>query len=463
MEVSTSQPARSNLGWHRFLPVILRQRLEGRVELQTIIRNGGWLFADRIFRMGAGLLVGIWLVRYLGPTQLGLWSYAGSFAGFFGSIALLGLDNIVIRELIKQPERQGEILGSALGLKLIASTAAVAVSIGAIGLVRPGETTVALLVGIAALGFIFQSTNVIDYYFQSTVQSKYTVLSASSAFLLTTIGKIVLLLNSGSLLGFALLGLAEIAITAVFLIIVYRRNARVRVRWHFEWNCARELLSHSWTQIIAVIAVVIYMRIDQIMIGHFLGDHEVGLFAASVRLSEMWYFIPLGIASSVLPALILARRQDNRIFLNRVQLLYDVMAWLAIFVAVFTTFTAHGIIAFLYGPAFRESAAVLSIQIWAGVFVCLGVIQLGWMTVQNLQRYSMYLTITGAVLNIAFNVILLPRYGVKGAAYATLVAQGVQIFMPFFIRELRPNFLMMMNSLLAPFRFINSLINHGKP
>lgn len=444
----------ANATWHRFLPAFVRSRLEGRHGLQAAIGNSGWLFGDKILRMGAGLLVGIWVVRYLGPTQLGMLSYAGAFGGLFGVLATLGLDSIVVRELIKQTTRRNDILGTAFALKLVGGIVALISATGCIVLLRPGETTTWLLVAITATGFIFQSFNVIDYYFQSTVQSKFTVLAANGAFVLMTIAKIVLLLTSASLIGFALIGLGEVILTSAFLVVAYYRNRKTVFDWHFDGPMAKELMTHSWTLILASLTVMIYMRIDQIMIGQILGDREVGLFAASVRLSEIWYFIPAAIASSVFPAFMKAKERGEVFYLARIQKMYDVMTWLGISVAVLTMLCAHWIVPLLYGEAYAESADVLSIQIWAGVIVCMSYVHSTWLIIENLQKYNMVYTATGALLNVAFNLVLIPAYGIRGAACATLIAQFSPNFIQLFIPKARPNLVLMLRSFLAPVRLV---------
>ena len=181
-----------NAKWVKYLPKFISRRLEGRYGFQSIVSNSGWLLADKAVRMGVGLFVGVWTARYLGPEQFGLWNFASAFAALFSALSTLGLDGIIIRELIKKPERQNVLLGSAFALKVMGGLIALLLALFAISLMHSGETFTIWLVGISAAGFIFQSVNVIDYYFQAKVQSKYTVLAANAAFVLLTLVKIYL-------------------------------------------------------------------------------------------------------------------------------------------------------------------------------------------------------------------------------------------------------------------------------
>jgi len=455
-----------NAVWHRYLPGPLRRRLDGRFGLQAAVGNSGWLLADKFVRLGGGLLIGIWVVRYLGPTQLGMLSYAGAFGGFFGTFAALGLDGLVIRELLDHPDKakQDALLGTAFVLKLWGGIATLLITMLAIWLARPGEGMIMLLVGLTAAGFMFQSLNVIDFYFQSTVQSKYVVFASNAAFVLMSIAKIVLLVTSASLVWFALLVLGEVILNSAFLALAYRWRGRAPRDWRYEPLLARDLLKRSWPLILSGLTVMIYMRIDQVMIGQMLGDKEVGLFAAAVRLSEIWYFVPAAIASSVFPAIMRAKQQGESVFQERIQKLYDFMTWLALGVAVATTLLAHWVIHLLYGPAYAESADVLSLQIWAGVPVCMSFVHGRWLIVENLQKYSMYYSGCGAILNVVCNLLLIPIYGIKGAAIATLIAQSAPNAIQYFLPGARHNLYQMLNSFTAPFRVLRTVIDHsGRP
>ena len=155
-----------NRFWIRFLPESVQQRMSGRHNLQAILGNSTWLFLDKIIRMGVGLIVGVWVARYLGPGQFGLLNYAMAFTALFGAVATLGLDGIVIRELVKSSERRDVILGSAFVLKLMGASIAFLSIMVAITVMRPGQTLTFWVVGLSASALIFQSLNVIDLLFQ---------------------------------------------------------------------------------------------------------------------------------------------------------------------------------------------------------------------------------------------------------------------------------------------------------
>ena len=411
-----------NASWVKYLPGIIRTRLESRRGLQAIIGNTGWLFADKILRMGVGLIVSVWIARYLGPVQYGLWNFAIAFAALFGAFAALGLDGVVVRELVKNPARKNEILGSAFVLKLIGSGCALIMAIAAISLARSGEMFTLLLVAISAAGYVFLSFNVIDLNFQAKVQSKFTVLAVNGAFAIATIAKIILLLNDAPLIAFVWAGSAETVLSSIFLLAAYRVNHQDIREWRFRADVATALLKDGWPLILSGLAIMIYMRIDQIMLGQMLGDKEVGLYSAAARISEVWYFIPVAIVSSVFPSVIAAKQLDEALYIRRMQQLYNLMVGISLAIAVPMTFFSEWAITLLFGANYTQAAGVLSIHIWGGIFVFLGVASGQWYLNENLQRLAFRMALLGVMVKLCLNYVMIPAYGIEGAAIATVIS-----------------------------------------
>ncbi|RQW83385.1 MAG: flippase [Geobacter sp.] len=408
--------------WKRYLPLFVKQRLEGRHHLHRIIANTGWLFADKLIRMGMGLLVGVWVARYLGPDRFGLLSFAGAFAALFTAIASLGLDGIVVRNLVRRPDERNEILGTALLLKLTGGSLSITLAMIAVQLIRPADTLAHWLVGIAIAGTIFQAIDPIDFWFQSQVRSKYTVYAKNGAFLLAAILKVVLILVKAPLMAFAMAGLAEIAMGSVGLLLAYRATGGFITIWRARLPLARELLQDSWPLILSGVVIMIYMRIDQVMIGQISGNQEVGVYSAAVRLAEVWYFIPTAIVSSVFPGIVEARAIGDEPFYGQLQKLYNFMAFLAYAVALPVTFVAGPVVNILFGSAYEKAGPMLAVLIWAGMFTNLGVARSSFLTAMNWTRLHFLTVSLGCVLNVVLNLLLIPRYGGMGAVIASFVA-----------------------------------------
>ena len=401
----------------------------------------------RVLSMIVALFVGVYVARYLGPERFGLLSYAGSFVGLFTALATLGLDGIMVRELVKTPDRRDELLGTAFWLK---AGGAVLMWIGIAAAVpfTHNDTQTNILIVIIAFGVIFQAFNVIDFNYQAEVRSKFVVYVQLVQLVVSSIIKLALIWISAPLVWFACVFLLDAVVYSVGLTAIYLKNSGKVWHWKWRWQTARVLLKDSWPLILSGMVISIYMKIDQVMIKEMLGAEQVGQYAAAVRLSEAWYFVPMAITSSVFPAIINAKKQSEELYYQRLQKLYDLMVWLAVAIALPTTFLAPWVIRVLYGEAFLPAAGVLSFHIWAGVFVFLGVASGKWLLTENLQIFSTINTSIGAIVNIILNYILIKSMGINGAAISTLISYFIAAYLCLsFFDKTRINFVNLTKSL----------------
>ena len=412
-------------------------------------KNTSWLFAEKILRMIVGLFVGIWVAKYLGPEQFGLFSYAGSFVGLFTAFATLGLDGIVVRELVKDESKVNELIGTAFYLKLIGAIIVLAILAIAVNFTSNDAYTNSI-VFIIASATIFQSFNVVDMYFQSKVLSKFIVYTNIISLIISSILKITLILMNVPLIAFAWVVLFDSFILATGFIFFFLTKTTYSIKsLHFKKSTAITLLKDSWPLILSGIVISIYMKIDQVMIQEMLGNEAVGQYAAAVRLSEAWYFIPMVITSSLFPAIINAKKISEKLYYNRLQKLYDLMVWIAIAIALPMTFLSDWLVDILYGGQYNQAGNILIIHIWASIFVFLGVASGKWLINENLQVFSTYNTSIGAVVNIILNYILISKIGISGAAWATLISYFIAAYLSLILWEkTRVNFYKLSNTLL---------------
>ncbi|EKO3656572.1 flippase [Vibrio metschnikovii] len=400
-------------------------------------KNTSWLIAEQFLRIIAGLLVGIWVARYLGPQQFGLFSYALAFTSIFAGIAKLGLDGIIVRELINYPDKRDAYLGTAFWLKVMGSIIVMLLMAAVIPFTNNDATT-NLFIFIIACGLVFQSFEVVEFYFQSQVLAKLISICKIIQLSLSSLIKIYLVITESELIWFVLVTTFDTLSLAICYFLAYRLQKRNLFYTCFDFSIAKRLLKDSWPLIFSSIVVMIYMRIDQIMIKQMLGEYEVGIYSAAVRLSEAWYFLPTLITASLFPAILNAKKNNELLYYSRLQNLYTLMVLIALSVALPTTFLADGIINYLYGSAYQGAGEVLIIHIWSGIFVGLGVARGGWIISENLQLYSMFYLTLGMVVNITGNLLLIPYYGISGAAFSTLISQAfVAIILPLLFLKTR--------------------------
>jgi O-antigen/teichoic acid export membrane protein len=421
--------------------------------LRKIVRNMSWLVAERIVNMVLSLFVGLYVVRYLGAESYGKLSYGASFAGLFGAIATLGLNQIVIRNIVREESSTQQTLGTAFVLRCCGSLLAIALITIAICIFSQDIQT-RWITAIVACGFLLESFEVVDFWFQSQVLSRPMAMVRSFQLTVSAIAKIALIFLHLPLIAFVWLMLADSIVKAVGTIWVYSQHKQSIFKWKFNWSIATSLLKDSWPMILSSLMIMIYMRIDQVMLGNMANNEEVGNYAAAVRFSEIWYFMPTAICSSVLPSIVRAKQRSDKEYYEKLQQLYDLLAWLSLIVAIVITFSSNSITTLFLGSEYQKAGTILALLIWTGPFVFLGVALTHWLTVENFTRFSFATTSLGAVSNIIFNFWLIPVYGGIGAAIATLISYAIPCYLAFiFYPPMFRTGWMVTKALLIPFRF----------
>lgn len=440
-----------NQTWIRFLPRPLRNQLEGNLLLQNVASNTGWLFADNLIRMATGLLVSIWLTRHLGPEQFGFLSYALTFVLLLSPIAQLGLDAVIVRNIVHEPARCHEILGSAFLLKLGGGLVSCLLCIGLITLLRPGDTLTLLLVGITAIGPLFQAFGVIDFWFQSQVRARYVAYAKITACLIACIIKVILILSQASLVAFAWAGLADIVLGAIGLVLAYRSNGQYLKDWRGTGKMARELLRDSWLLMLADLVMLAYLRIDKIMIGEMTDAAQLGIYAVAALIAESLLFIPVVVSLSIFPGVVEARIKDEELFHARLQRYYNWMVLLGYGVALPVTLAAGWLIPLLFGPTYGAAAPMLIGLVWAGIFLNLTTARSYYLTAVNLPRLHFITDLLGCGANIILNYCLIPHYGAMGAVVASLISYCFAAYvLCFLFKPLHKTGAMMTKALLYP-------------
>lgn len=375
--------------------------------------------------MGLGLFVTVLVARYLGPEQFGLLTFALAVVGLFGTLAALGLNGIVVRDLVRHPRSAEITLGTAAVMQFLGGSLAFGLAVWTTSLLRPHDQLLQTIVVVLAATMLFKGTEIAVYWFEATVQSKYTVWVKTGLFLVASVVTISFVALNAPLVAFAWLILVETVLAALILIVVFA--FRGPGFWSLRVRLERmvSLIRDSWPLMLSGLAIVIYMKIDQIMIGQLMGNDSVGIYSAAARISEAWYFIPMAVVASVFPAILHAKKKSELLYYQRLQKLYDVMVILSIAVAIPMTFLSDWMMLTLFGDAYKQAGTVLAIHIWASVFVFLGVASGKWFLAENRQMLGLQRTALGALVNVVLNFALIPGFGVVGAAVATVISQAI--------------------------------------
>ena len=409
----------------KFIPQSLQGYIAQHPQFSKILENIGWLFFDKILRMGLGLLIGVWIARYLGPEQFGSLSFAIAFTWLFGAISTLGLPEIVVRDLVRKPDTKLETLGTAAALLFLGGVLTYCLILITIFWIRPEDQLAKILVAILGSTMLFKASEIAVYWFESQVISKYTVWVQNGSFLIFAGIKVLLILNGTPLIAFAWITLGEALIASIMLSIMLGIHGPRLRQLCVSLARAKILLKDSWPLLLSSIAVVVYMKIDQIMLGQMVGDKAVGIYSAAVRISEVWYFIPTMIVASVFPAILKARNSSEEQYYKKLQHLFDLMLWLSIGIALPMTFLSESVIKILFGETYLDASSILSIHIWASVFVFLGVASSKWFIAENRQILSFQRTTIGALANVILNFLFIPQFQAVGAATATIISYAI--------------------------------------
>lgn len=448
--------------WARFLPNAIKQKLKNQQGLQKILSNTSWLLGESALRMSINLAIGIWLARYLGPSDFGTYNYVLSLVSLFGPISALGLNGIVTRDIVRNPQKDKEILGSAFTLRLVASFISMAVVVGSYWLLRSEDNLVKVLILILSVGNLFSALHIIDFWFQSKLLSKYVVLSRTATLLISSVAKVFLIAIKAPLITFVVVSATEIILLGINLAIAYHTRGGKILEWRLNFSRAKTLLSQSWPLILSGFGAIINLKIDQIMLGELSTPATVGVYAVAVRLSEVWYFVPEAIASSIFPSLLKSKEQGIKIYKSRQQKLYDLLACCAMVIAIPTTFIGTPLLISLYGEAYRESGLILSIHIWASIFIFMRSALSKWLIAEDLFIFSFVTHSLGAIVNIILNLFLIPNYGGIGAATATVISYATSSYLALFVhKRTLASGQMMTLALIAPIRLLLKKIKAG--
>lgn len=389
--------------------------------LKKYIYNSSWLLIENIVRIFSSILIGIWVARHLGPENFGVLSYSVSIISILSILSSLGMDNILIKKIVSNPSKKDEYIQNAFLLKFMASIITFAILLILYNLYLKNEIY-GLILMVLSISLIFKSLNVSDIYFQSQVISKYTVISVIISIVITSALKVILIVTEKELIYFAIAILLESVILSLISITIMLRKYKFKKTKYINKEIIISLVKESWPLFLSGFLVILHLRIDVIMINYYLSEIDVGLYSAAVRISEALYIIPTIITASLFPAIIKAGECGDKYYINKIKNLYKFLFLVSLFCALLLSILSECIMHISFGAEYDESSQVLKIHAWMMIFVSMQLISSKWLIAEGMSKIIFYRGLFGFLVNIVLNLLFINKYGITGAAYASILS-----------------------------------------
>ena len=411
----------------------------------SVFKNAAWIIGCKIVQSLINLLIGLLTARYLGPSNYGIISYVSSIVAFAMPIMQLGLKQTLVKEFVQAPDREGEILGTALMINIISSIFCMLGSVAFVLVADAGEKQTILVCALYSLTLLFQATEMTQYWFQSKLLSKYPSIATLCAYIVVAVYKLYLLVTQKSVVWFALSNVLDYFLISLILMVIYRKVGGQRLG--IDWKLGRQMLSRSKYYIIPSLMVMIFQHTDRIMIKMMIGEAETGMYSAAITCIGISGFVFAAVIDSARPVILEMKTKDQALYETRVIQLYSIITCMSMAQSVGMALLAKPLVWLMYGPEYAGSARILAVAVWYITFGYYGSVRNIWILAEEKQKYLTGINIAGALANVILNFCLIPILGAIGAAVASLVTQFfTNVIIGFIFKPIRRNNYLMVKS-----------------
>lgn len=424
---------------------------KGNFSKSKFVKNTGWILFCRIYQVIVNLAVSVLTARYLGPGNFGLINYAASLCAMMTAFCTLGTNDVMVNELVTRKKRCGQILGTTVFFRLCSTVLSIAVICLYVVVANPNESLTLTVTALYSLSLLFQCFETIKYWYQANLMSRVPSIIACLAYTVVAIYKVALLIIGKSVIWFSVSTTLDYAVTAILLIICYTKQygkeQPLRVRPTKEYS----LLQRSAPFIASGIMVALYGQMDKIMLKQFLGETAVGYYSAATAISMMWAFVIAAVIDSARPMILEEYQSRKSDYEKHLSQLYGAVIYISVVAAVAISLLSKPIIWVLYGKSFLPARSALCIVSWYTGFSYLGVARSIYLVSQGKQKYEKWIAASGAICNLILNSLMIPAWGINGAAAATLITQVFTNFIVgFLIKDIRQNNILILRGLNLP-------------
>ncbi len=403
------------------------------MNFKLIFNNAKWIIICKVLQSVLQLVIGMLCARYLGPSNYGLINYAASIFAFVLPIAKLGFDSSLVNEYVRHPEKEGEIMGTGLVMNLVSALFSFGLVSAFVLTVNGNERETVIVCMLYSISLFCCAFEMAQFWFQYKLLAKYSSIVMLAVYVVVAVYRIFLLVTNKSVYWFALTNAIDYGLIGISLIIIYKKLGNAKLS--FSFNTAKGLFSRGKHYILASLMLVVIQNTDHIMLTSLIGKAENGFYAAAITCASVTQFVFTAIIDSFRPQILKNKKENESAFKKSVSLLYGTVSYLAIAQSVAFIIFAKWIVMILYGSEFMATVPVLRILSLYFVFSFMGSVRNVWILAEQKQKYLWIINLSGAVLNIVLNFIMIPEWGATGAAAASFITQMFANFILGFIMK----------------------------
>lgn len=412
-----------------------------------VASNAAWIVGCKLIKAVLTLVVTMIVARQIGPEKYGVINFAASLVAFFAPVMNLGLNSVLVHEVIIKPEKEGETIGTATGMNVLSSLLCIVGVIAATIILDSNNTQKIIVCAIYSLMLLFQAFELIRFWFHAKLLAKYTAIAMLISYIVVAIAQIVVVLINKNIFLIAFILVADYLIIAVILMLIYNRIADQKMS--FSWDRAKELFKESKHFILPGLMVIIFAKTDIIMISSFLGDSAAGYYSAAVTCATMTSFVFVAIIDSFRPVIFKKLDNNDEVgFEKSLTTLYSIITYLSFLQSVVMTVFSTIVVKIMYGAEYSPAITALQIVVWFTTFSYYGTIRNIWMIAKGQQKHLFIINMLGAAANVGLNFVFIPLMGINGAALASLITQFfTNVIVGFILKPIRKNNLLILKSL----------------
>lgn len=411
-----------------------------------VLKNASWIIACRIVQAVLSMIVTILTARFLGPSNYGIINYAASIVAFFTPFMQVGLNFILVQEVIQNDDREGEVMGTAITMSFVSGILSIIGVFAFVMVANHGDWTTIIVCVLYSLLLIFQALEHFQYWFQAKLLSKYTSVTMLMAYFIVSAYKIYLLFTGKSVYWFAISQAMDYAIIAVALFFIFKKISGEKLS--FSTEMAKRMFNKGKHYIFPTLMVTLYANIGKVMLTLMTDEATCGYYSAAVTCVGMATFVYNAIIESVRPVILEAKKNGDESYKKILISLYSFIIYLALLESIFLTVFSKLIVNILYGADYVAAIPLLRVLAWYLIFSYIGLVRNVWILAEEKEKHLWKINLGGALANIILNLFLIPLFGAMGAAITALITQiFTNVIMGYLIKPMRENNKLMLKSL----------------